>query len=126
MALAPGTIKTTICFHQISRGLPDYKISEVPQLEYVIKGIQQDSPSSSRSRMPITSTILINLKQVLQRCTNKYDAILIWAAAFLWSFGFHRSGEVYLVTPTEMSLTNLIIVSIFDVKVQKVMLILLI
>ena len=117
--LAPGTIKSylaAIHFHQISRGLPDPKISEMPQLEYVIKGIKRASPTSSRCRLPITPTILINLKQVLQRSKNQYNASLLWAATCLCFFGFLRSGEV--VTPTETEFDQSYHLGVSDVKVD--------
>jgi len=82
-SLAPGTIKSYLAavrYHQIARGLPDPKMGEMPQLEYVIKGIKQAAPASSRCRLPITPIIL---KQVLQRDKNHYDASLLWAAACL-------------------------------------------
>ena len=118
-SLAPETIKSYLAavrFHQIARGLADPKISQMPQLEYVIKGIKRSSPVSSRCRLPITPTILMDLKRVWQRGKNPYKAALLWAASCLCFFGFLRSGEV--VAPSETEFDQSTHLCLTDVKVD--------
>ena len=118
-SLAPGTIKSYLAavrFHQIARGQPDPKICQMPQLEYVIKGIKRSSPAGSRCRLPVTPAILISLKRVWQKSKDPYEAALLWAASCLCFFGFLRSGEV--VTPSETEFDQDTHLSLADIKVD--------
>jgi len=101
--LSEGTIKSYLAavrHTQIALGLGDPHMGEMPQLEYVVKGVKKmptDRPT--RTRLPITLEILCRLKRVWQNWPNCRDASMLWAAATMCFFGFLRAGEV--VVPSE-------------------------
>ena len=62
--LSHGTIKSylaAIRYGQIFRGLGDPRIHEMPQLEYLLKGVKRSSPQHTWTRLPITPQILMDL-----------------------------------------------------------------
>ena len=79
---------------QIALGLGDPRMGNMPQLEYVIRGMKRKSQATGRHRLPITPEILRGMKQVWQRHLNPKDAAMLWAASTMCFFGFLRSGEV--------------------------------
>ena len=62
---------------QIIRGLGDPQIHQVPQLEYLLKGIKKLTPQSTRARLPITPWVLMDLKRVWQKAKDKDEARLL-------------------------------------------------
>ena len=102
--LAHGTVKSylaAIRYEQIRRGLGNPSIHDMPQVEYVLKGVKKATPASTRTRLPITPGILRGLKRVWHQEPNQHDAKMLWAAACLCFAGFLRSGEA--TCPTEHS-----------------------
>ena len=84
---------------QIQHGKGDPFIASMPKLEQVVKGIKshqarQGPGASSRTRLPITPTILKKIRGVLSQNPLDFNNIMIWAACCLCYFGFLRSGEV--------------------------------
>ena len=79
---------------QIALGLGDPRMGNMPQLEYVIRGMKRKSQATGRQRLPITPEIMRGMKQVWQRHPNPKDAAMLWAASTMCFFGFLRSGEV--------------------------------
>ena len=82
---------------QIERNMPDPKISCMPRLEAVIKGIKRThskDPPRSKPRLPITPTILLSLRHLWEEEGEKFDNIMLWAACCTCSFGFMRAGEI--------------------------------
>ena len=83
---------------QIMSGLGDPFASEMPRLQYVLKGARVErskfTPGAKRSRLPITPAILLRMKDVLNRSGSDYNNIMLWAAVCTCYFGFLRSGEI--------------------------------
>ena len=83
---------------QIMSCLGDPFASEMPRLQYVLKGTRversKSTPGAKRSRLPITPAILLRMKDVLNRSGSDYNNIMLWAAVCTCYFGFLRSGEI--------------------------------
>ncbi len=72
-----GTVKSyllAVRHTQISLGLGDPRIGEMPQLEYTIKGLKKKAAAGKQTRLPITPPILRQLKQVWEQYPNHRDA----------------------------------------------------
>ena len=97
-----GTIKSylvAVKHAQISLGLGDPKMCDMPQLEYVIKGIKRCTGQQSRTRFPITPGLMRNLRCYWRSNHTERDYIMLWAVACMCFFGFMRTGE--LVVPSD-------------------------
>ena len=82
---------------QIAESMPDPFCNLMPRLEYVMKGIkrsQAEEGNSSRTRLPITPSILKKLKRVWDGDAHHWNTRMIWAACCLCYFGFLRIGEI--------------------------------
>ena len=65
--LSPGTIKSSLVavrHEQISMGLGDPHIAQMPTLEYVLKGAKHLATSETHKRLPNTPSILRQIKKV--------------------------------------------------------------
>ncbi len=105
--LAHGTMKSylaAIRYEHIRRGLGNPAIHTMPQLQYVLRGVKKATPACTRTRRPITPTILLGLKRVWQREANLRNAKMLWAAACLCFAGFLRSGEASCPSETSFDL----------------------
>ena len=80
---------------QILGGMGDPFVASWPLLEAALRGVKlrraKSKESRPRTRMPVTPTVLRNLKGVWEE-RQKFDNIMLWAACCMCSFGFLRSG----------------------------------
>ena len=89
---------------QIAGGHPDPRISLMPRLRQVLRGVEimkGRQGSTKRPRLPITPTILKRIKGVgflskEDRGHGLADQKMLWAASLTAFFGFCRSGEITL------------------------------
>ena len=120
--LAPVTVKgylAAVRYSQIGLGLGDPHIGDMPQLEYVVKGLKRMyGPASSRTRLPITPELLWQLRNVWAKWPERRDASMLWAAACMCFFGFLRVGEV--VIPSDSSFDPSVHLAQGDVRVDSV------
>ena len=79
---------------QISLGLGDPRMGDMPQLEYHIKGLRKLSSGRQQSRLPITIDILRYLRSSWEKSPGHFDGTMLWAACCMCFFGFLRSGEI--------------------------------
>lgn len=116
--LKGGTIKNymaAVRHAQISMGLGDPRMSDMPQLGYVIRGIKRVTGGPPRTRLPITPDLL----KVMQKSwspSSSRDGAMLWAAACMCFFGFLRCGEV--VISSDASYDPQMNLSLEDVKVD--------
>ena len=98
--LAPQTIKTylaAIRYMQVLLGLPEPRqFTSLPCLQLLQRGIQrthaQENPPPTRTRLPITPTMLERIRVLLSQPPLEHDTIMLWAAASLYFFGFFPLG----------------------------------
>jgi len=98
--LKGGTIKSymaAVRHAQISLGLGDPRMSDMPQLGYILRGIKKATGGPPGTRLPITPDLLRLLRESWSPWTDKNGAIL-WAAACMCFFGFLCCGEVVLTS----------------------------
>ena len=102
---------------RLTLGFGDPEMGNMPQLEYVLKGMKRLGNSGTRQqRLPITPLILELLKQTWSGLENQDDTRMLWAASTLCFFGFLRSGEV--VAPGDSGFDPVHHLSFDDVSVD--------
>ena len=117
--LSASTVKgylSAVRYSQISLGFGDPKIGEMPQLEYVTKGMRKLSSTPSRSHLPVTLAILRFMRSSWVVSPVPKDAIMLWAAACMCFFGFLRAGEI--VVPSDAAYDASCHLSMGDVRVD--------
>ena len=108
--LANATIKSYLsaCRHlHISHGYSEPCMGDMPHLAQVIKGIKASQAKQGRqvkTHLPITPSILIQIKGFLNKQPEEFDNIMAWAAYTTCFFGFLCAGEIASL-PT-MSMTQ--------------------
>ncbi len=74
----------------------------MPKLTYVLKGIKssqsKDPTTKTKTRLPITPKILHELQLALHN--PSFDNVMLWAASLTCFFGFLRSGEITIPSPS--------------------------
>ena len=96
--LKHGSIKvylSAVRHMQITEGMPDPFEGSRPRLEYVLRGIKRDQAEkgqASRTRLPVTPSILRKLRRVWT--DDGWDTRMVWAACCLCYFGFLRISEM--------------------------------
>ena len=107
--LAPQTVKSYLAAlrnTQLSLGLPDPREqSSLPVLRRVLAGISRSRlgrGQPSRVRLPITATVLRNIKQELDRSAHP-ERLVLWAVCCTAFFGFFRLGELLLTKRSDFN-----------------------
>ena len=59
-------------------GLGNPQIAQMPQLEYVVRGVKRLAKQSFRKRLPITPTILQQLKRIWAKDAGNRDMKMLW------------------------------------------------
>lgn len=120
--LSSATVKSylsAVRYAQIACGLGDPRLSTMPRLEYVTKGLRRQSGRGAGvRRLPITPQILLQLQSVWQSHPVPSDAVMLWAASCMCFFGFLRSGEV--VVPSDAGYDQSYHLSVGDVRVDDI------
>ena len=103
LGLAYGTIKTylaAIRYLHISRDLPEPRSIPMPKLSLVERGIRRmkSSELSGRQRLPITPSILRQIRALWSTRAHEFDIVMLWAACCTAFFGFFRMGEITSAT----------------------------
>ena len=97
---------------QISMGLDDPRMSDMPQLGYIIRGIKRVTGGPPRTKLPITPDLM---RRSWSLPTDRNGAML-WAAACMCFFSFLRCGEV--VISLDASYNPQVNLSLEDVRVD--------
>ena len=117
--LKAGTMKSYLAatrYTQISLGLGNPHMEDMSRLEYVIRGVKKLTGSPTRTRLPITLALLVQLQETWQASQSTKDASMLWAAATMCFFGFLRIGEV--VAPLDLEFDPGVHLSAADVSVD--------
>ena len=74
----------------------------MPKLTYILKGIKssqsKDPASKTKTRLSITPKILQELQLAFHN--PSFDNVMLWAASLTCFFGFLRSGEITVPSPS--------------------------
>ena len=97
--LAPSTFKTylvVVKYKQITRGLSDPNITQMPPLECAIKRAHWLSKSKKHTCLSITPNIILRLKNHWSTSAELRgrDTKMLWGTCCLYFLGFLRSEEV--------------------------------
>ena len=85
---------------QIALGLGDPVMTQMPQLQYVLRGACHNTTGrQGRTRLPITPEILDRLRGTWEQHPSRRDAVMLWAASTLCFFAFLGMGEA--VAPSD-------------------------
>ena len=101
------TIKLYIAgirFAHTENSLPD-PFQEAPLLRLLLRGIKRTVGLSSRQRLPITMTLLCQIKEELARASDflPSDKLMLWSAFTLAFYGFLRSSEFTSPSATQFN-----------------------
>ena len=121
LGLSYGTIKTylaAIRHLHISKDLPEPRSSPMPKLALVERGIRRAklAEHAGRVRLPITPSILQQIKALWSKQANDFDIVMLWAACCTAFFGFFRMGEI--TAPSTSGLKGGHCVSVGDIAVD--------
>ena len=90
----------------LQQGCSPPAVGDMPRLQQVLRGIKisqakaPNSPSLQRTRLPITPTLLRNIRHSWMASPLDQDKVMLWAAFTTCFFGFMRSGELCIQDTT--------------------------
>jgi len=121
--LAYGTIKTylsAVRYLHVANDLVEPTAVPMPKMKMAASGIRKVQATSShqKPRLPITPTILNQIRALWSPKAHDYDTILLWAASCLCFFGFFRMGEI--TTPSDTAYDQARHLSYADIAVDRV------
>ena len=104
-----------IRFARTENSLPDPFLA-APLLHLLLRGIKRTSGLTSRQRLPITMTLLRQIKEELARAPGYLptDKLMLWSAFTLAFYGFLRSSE--FISPSASQFNPLVHLSTTDVS----------
>ena len=85
-----------IRYFQIQQSYQDPSLHNLPRLHYVLCGIKSEQAKEnrqSRQRLPVTPSILLQIRQLLLLNPTAFNNIMLWAAFLVCFFGFLRRGR---------------------------------
>ena len=109
-------------FMQIQAGLKDpFAQTAWPRLDYVVKGIKKveaEKGVASRTRLPITPSILRKLQEGWSNSSSycEFDRKMLWAACCLGFLGFLRARE--MTVPSNGTYDASVHLSVADIAVD--------
>ncbi len=102
---------------QIALGLGDPRLADMPQLEYVTKGLRKKTAGKPKRRhLPIMPSLLRKLRGAWEQLPCQEDAQMLWAASCLCFFGFLTMGEA--AVPSDADYDPSVHLSFRDVQVN--------
>ena len=106
---------------QIYRLGYDPNIGDMAGLHSVLQGIKRSQAisgrgSSTRTRLPVTASIMRSLKHCWEAGGASFDKAMLWATACACFFGFLRSGEA--TVPSSSAYDPAVHLSITDVSID--------
>ena len=105
---------------QIAHRFKDPHTEHMPRLRQVLKGVKVEAGKAGKpahSHLPITPSILRKIKRVwMDRTTESFDNIMLWAAPLTTFFSFCRAGET--TVPSEDSYNPDAYLSYSDIAVN--------
>ena len=124
--LACSTIKTYVSavrFQQIALGHAELRSSGMPKYDLVQRGIRREKSGevARPSRLPITPTVLRQLRSYWSTEVQSYDLALVWAICCTAFFGFFRLGELIEQSPTGPKGLSIADIAVDDVSNPKLL-----
>ena len=95
--LSPSTIESYLAGLRHARLLTDPSHMSpsfhTPYVKLLLRGIARSSAHPTRTRLPITQSIMNRIKSILAQEPQAYANLMLWAACCVGFFGFLRCSE---------------------------------
>lgn len=120
--LSYQTIKTYLSalrYLHIANNLPpSIRIAEMPKLNMLTREVQREQANTitKQPRLPITPTMLRQIRALWSTKESDFDYIMLWAAMCVTFFGFFRMGE--LTVPSQDSFNPGVHLTFKDIAVD--------
>ena len=117
-----GTLKaylSAVRYLHIAEGKPDPFQIAMNCLQYTLAGIKRsecEQAGTVRERLPITPSLLRQIKAIWEKSASNQDVVMLWAACCLVFFCFLRSAE--MTVPSDAAFDPSIHLCLGDVSVD--------